>query len=569
MPPVLGEIRRSQLVTTFGVGAIVAIGDESFMICGLDDWPVTVPDLHEPRLERSLGVSGFARPPAGETGLDIPVVRFPDIVWCPGCKRLAKHDHFAGRTGNKCMDCGVGLVPSRFVVVCENGHIDSFPYFNWVHAGGKQSAARTHELRIEAGGNTASLRDIQVSCSCGRSRTMEGAFGKFALRGVRGCSGRRPWLNTNDEQCVSLPRTLQRGASNVWFALAHSAISIPPWSEGAFKLLNKYWHVLQHVPEESLRSTLTGMHILPQDSPYNIDDLILAVSQRRRAGADDLDRGVDLRVQEFEALVRGKKEVSRDQDFVCEPAVSIPGAVAGWIETVMLVKRLREVRALETFSRLNPPSRRPGQMSPPIFERRTGWLPAIDVIGEGVFLRLREDRLQSWESRLDVRKRIERVARTYTARGELHRTITPRLMLIHSLAHALIGQWALNSGYPAASLRERLYVAKHMAGLLIYTASSDSAGSLGGVIAQAEPAHLEAALHECILRASWCSTDPVCIETDAGGVDALNIAACHACLLLPEVSCEEQNGLLDRGLLVGTPRAPDIGYFAQLLGNNY
>src|ERR1041384_1122614 len=284
MPPVLGEIRRSQLVTTFGVGAIVAIGDESFMICGLDDWPVTVPDLHEPRLERSLGGSGFARPPAGETGLDIPGVRFPDIVWCPGCKRLAKHDHFAGRTGNKCMDCGVGLVPSRFVVVCENGHIDSFPYFNWVHAGGKQSAARTHELRIEAGGNTASLRDIQVSCSCGRSRTLEGAFGKFQF----------PW--------------------------AYSAISIPPWSEGAFKLLNKYWHVLQHVPEESLRSTLTGMHILPQDSPYNIDDLILAVSQRRRAGADDLDRGVDLRVQEFEALVRGKKEVSRDQDFVCEPA---------------------------------------------------------------------------------------------------------------------------------------------------------------------------------------------------------------------------------------------------------
>src|ERR1041385_878407 len=113
MPPVLGEIRRSQLVTTFGVGAIVAIGDESFMICGLDDWPVTVPDLHEPRLERSLGVSGFARPPAGETGLDIPVVRFPDIVWCPGCKRLAKHKHFAGRSEEHTSE-----LQSRLHLVC-------------------------------------------------------------------------------------------------------------------------------------------------------------------------------------------------------------------------------------------------------------------------------------------------------------------------------------------------------------------------------------------------------------------------------------------------------------------
>ena len=145
------------------------------------------------------------------------------------------------------------------------------------------------------------------------------------------------------------------------------------------------------------------------------------------------------------------------------------------------------------------------------------------------------------------------------------RVISPRLVLIHSLAHALINEWALDSGYPAAALRERLYVSDDMASVLIYTASSDSAGSLGGVIAQAQPQRLETSLRQALLRAAWCSSDPVCIESEAVGVDALNLAACHACSLLPEVSCEERNILLDRGLLVGLPVAPHLGYFGALL----
>src|SRR4029079_6836689 len=111
-------------------------------------------------------------------------------------------------------------------------------------------------MTIVASGATASLRDIRIECECGETRTMEGAFGKNALRGVTKCKGRRPWLTTDDEQCEELPRTLQRGASNVWFPIPHSAISIPPWSEGAFKLLNRYWAALQHVPDDSLRQTL-------------------------------------------------------------------------------------------------------------------------------------------------------------------------------------------------------------------------------------------------------------------------------------------------------------------------
>jgi hypothetical protein len=185
-----------------------------------------------------------------------------------------------------------------------------------------------------------------------------------------------------------------------------------------------------------------------------------------------------------------------------------------------------------------------------------------------VFIRLEHSRLEKWEAQPVVRLRSQRIHDNYTARLTRQglkpsRVITPRLLLLHTLAHALINQFSLDSGYPAAALRERLYAADEMCGLLIYTATSDSAGSFGGVVAQAEPARLDAALAEAFERSSWCSGDPLCVEADAAGVDALNLAACHACVLLPEVSCEEMNVFLDRAMLIGTPVDESIGYFSR------
>jgi hypothetical protein len=108
-----------------------------------------------------------------------------------------------------------------------------------------------------------------------------------------------------------------------------------------------------------------------------------------------------------------------------------------------------------------------------------------------------------------------------------------------------------------------MFVFDDAAGLLIYTATSDSAGSLGGVVGQARPERLDPTLSAAAEVAGWCSSDPVCIETIATGVDSLNLAACHACVLLPEVSCEERNGLLDRATLIGEPGNPETGYLTM------
>lgn len=143
---------------------------------------------------------------------------------------------------------------------------------------------------------------------------------------------------------------------------------------------------------------------------------------------------------------------------------------------------------------------------------------------------------------------------------------TPRMVLLHTLAHVLINEWSLEAGYPAAALRERLYAADDMAGVLVYTATSDSAGSLGGLVAQGEPETLGRTLRSAVRRAEWCSSDPLCMETEASGAGGINLAACHACVMLPETSCEHNNILLDRALLVGTSHDPLLGYFEGVLG---
>jgi hypothetical protein len=572
-----GSIRRNQLITTYGVGAMIPVGDESVMVAGLDDWPVGQPDIHEPRLERSLGVRGFVLPPASgdDKRRDVPVVRFPTIYSCPSCRRLDRHQFFAARDQNKCNVCQQELIPSRFVVVCERGHIDDFPYFEWVHAGTKKTDDNKHILKIETVGESASLASIVIRCSCGKTQTMRGAFGRAALKGIKRCAGRRPWLGANDQvDCSCDLRTLQRGASNTYFGVVQSALSIPPWSQGALKIINRSWLVLQHVPEAALADTIKGMK-LAEGTPYSVKSLVEAVLARK-AGESGSQLQGDLREQEYEAFLTGKEEVSREQDFVCVPSPEAVQEVGDFFDQVMLAKRLREVRALQEFTRLLPPTPADDKSRrAPLSKGQLDWLPAIEVVGEGVFLKFRTDAIAKWESNEDVQKQAARIDANYRARfsgaGRApDRAITPRLILTHTLAHVLITQWSLDCGYPAASLRERLFVSQpnaelDMCGLLIYTATSDAAGSLGGVVAQAEGGRLGPALAEAIQRTSWCSSDPLCIEADATGVDALNLAACHACVLLPETSCEEGNMLLDRGLLVGTPDNPKLGFFSPLL----
>lgn len=560
-----GQVRRAQLVTTFGPGSVLPLDDEAFMVCGIDRWLVSEPNLHEPRLARELNVRGFVVPPAAGEGRDVPVVRFPRMHSCPGCRRLAPHDDFTDRRGNTCQDCNRELIPSRFIVACPKGHIQDFPYLRWAHEGSASSGTE-HELSLETRGRTASLGDIVIRCSCGASRPMTDAFDRFAVRAVTSCFGNRPWLKRDDEECDQHVRALQRGASNVWFSHTRSALSIPPWSGGARRLIDREWHVLKEIPDSALADTIRGLGIAERHE-YTPEDLAEVVLEEKRRITDESGQE-PLRRQEYEALCRGKHDPDPSSHFVAVEG-EIGGPLRRLLAQVMLVKRLREIRALDGFSRVLPIEGPKDDRLAPLFDDDPGWLPAIEVKGEGVFIRLDPELLAGWAGRAAVRERVARLdaaQRKVAERGGWPAVeLSAKKVALHTLAHVLIDQFSLEAGYPTASLRERLYVEDEQAGILVYTATTDSAGSLGGLIAQARTDRLENAFVDALERASWCSADPVCMESDGQGVDGLNLAACHACALLPETSCEMFNTLLDRALLVGTPESPELGLLSDLV----
>ncbi|MEU1211377.1 DUF1998 domain-containing protein [Streptomyces sp. NPDC005790] len=593
----LGEIRRAQLITTYGVGAMIAVENESFLIRGIDSWDITeAPFISEPRLARQLGVSGFRMPPApdADSARDgVRAVRFPEIYSCPHCHQLQPFRKFNSPAGRaECSTCQESLVPSRFVIACTHGHLEDFPYWKWVHRGNRTgSGSCGGRLTFQSDGSTASLRAVLIGCSCGVEKvSMEGSFRRQALRdlGIR-CGGRRPWLkDAPAESCQEPPRTLQRGSSSVWFPVMHSALSIPPYSQGIAKIVAPFYDGLKEEDPASVKTFVRVMKLLLHHPKYTDDDVVAEVRRRRAAEvaaveqddeAEATRRVDDYRRKLYEGEYRSlstphPEDAEEEQEFVCEPPVSPMDTLRSshGLNQVMLVKRLREVRALQSFRRVEEPSPADSPLrQAAISSSKPSWLPAFEVSGEGVFLRLDPDRLRPWEEQPEQVARAARIRENHegllSARaGGSDKPVppspaTPRFLLLHALAHTLINEWSLDGGYPAASLRERLYSDEDMAGVLIYTATSDSAGSLGGVVAQGEPDRLDASLRAALHRASWCSNDPLCMEAEASGADSLNMAACHACLLLPETSCENNNILLDRAALIGTPDGRVPGFF--------
>lgn len=603
----IGTVRRSQLISTFGIGAIVDLEKGSFMPMGLEDWERvnSLPSLSigEERLQSMLGVSHFRLGPvkeqlAGTTQVRArsaaPAVRFPDWHECPKCHRI-------GREGApfELADDGVRLRctahggnvytnPVRFVVACRRGHLSDFPWEWWAHRGRDEGVCPRPTLFLGSHGQSASLADLYVRCdACGTPerptrQSLGTAFGADALNGWR-CDGYRPWLHDRQQDCREQVRALQRGASNVHFAVVGSTLSIPPASEALSLIIEQSRMYLDGVPEAALAAVLSGV---AQQYSVPVEQLLAAYRRlrAREEGSPPLTERL-AREQEYDALsqdrddpvVGGVVPQFRNRVFAPSPAL------APWFDLVGAASRLREVRALTGFSRIEPhpvsaervrQAIAEGRISP-LSKSERSWLPGAEIRGEGIFLRFRTDAVDDWTGRnpgvveraaiLDARSRQIAEQRGY----ERDYMVTPRLLLVHAFAHALIRQISVECGYSASALRERLYVSEDSGrttnGVLIYTGSPDSEGSLGGLVRLAEPALLEPIVLRTLRNAAWCGSDPVCLETDPRqSGDRVSGAACHCCLLLPETACERFNRELDRAVLVGDPEEQFQGFFGEI-----
>lgn len=609
----LGELRRSAALQTFGPGAIIDFRADnapvSAVAAGLEEWDMNFPPagmLHpqtitEERLQKKLGVRGFRLPPVRNSANDsdasrsLVAVRFPEWLQCPQCNLIGPEDQWddaPGRAARWCAPCTqkapgrrkVHAIPVRFITACDKGHIDEFPWHFWVkHA--PDCRRRRGFLKLTA--ESAGLAGLVLSCpECGSSRSMDGIFGGSRNTGGQSpfppCRGRRPWLADGTETCGGVARTMQRGASNLYFPVVESALSIPPWSDRLQESLGVHWEGIRSAHPED-RSAFIRILARGELGPVfaelglNVDQFTAEIEARMR-GHEEIDTS-DLRLEEYRQLTGGVRVEGLDREFEIRPC-AVPPSLAPWVGRLVKAVRLREVRAMTGFTRVHPPGDPDAGRTASLSAVPLEWLPAIEVRGEGIFLTLEDESLSAWEQRQDV---LERVGVIQEASRKAHierhgtdapppRPVSARFLLLHGLAHALMRQLTLDCGYASTALRERLYAstgASPMAGLLIYTATSDDDGTLGGLQRQGDPARMERTLQAAVQAQAWCSSDPLCIENMLAPEDGLSLAACHACLLAPETGCEEFNRLLDRALLVGTPSNPALGYFSRMLEGVY
>lgn len=206
-----------------------------------------------------------------------------------------------------------------------------------------------------------------------------------------------------------------------------------------------------------------------------------------------------------------------------------------------------------------------------------GMRRAVEVRGEGIFLQFSEEALQQWLAQPAAHALDKEFQQSHT-RGRCASAIDRpdegypglRYVLLHSFAHALMRRLALEAGYSAASIRERIYsrspAEAHgpMAGVPLYTAASDSEGTLGGLVKQGEPETLARHIATALEDVGLCASDPTCAEhlPSQDGI-TLHAAACHACLFVPETSCERGNRNLDRSVLVDTFVQQRFAFFAR------
>lgn len=605
----LGELRRSAAVMTFGPGSIVDFRAEgapiSAVAAGLEEWDRSFPPaglanhqrITEPRLQRKLSVGGFRLPPVvDENWRDdqrnpdsraLVAVRFPEWLQCPQCDRLAPAGRWSqdpGRAYRYCAACTrstpgqrkVFAVPVRFVMACPKGHLDDFPWHIWV--GHKADCKKKERADLYLRSERPGLAGLVLSCrDCKARRSMDGVFSAQTWRGFQ-CRGRRPWLAAPNETCDSEPRALQRGASNLYFPVIESALSIPPWSDAIQEALGIYWNPIVNAEPEKRAlfiSMLAQGELAPVLRELGLSPEELANHVEERLTRFNDDAILNIRQEEYRQFVSGTDTRDRDAREFEVRGVPVPGRLRPFISRVVRVVRLREVRALKGFTRINPPGDQDSPDIAAISVGDLGWLPAVEVRGEGIFIAFNQDTIQVWETRNDVAARAKSVddawriewRRRYDGSDPAWR-ITPRYLLAHSFAHALMRQLTLECGYSNAALRERLYVSDGvggMAGLLIYTATSDSDGTLGGLQRQGEAHRIERVVEAATRAMEWCSSDPLCIEGMIAGAEGLSLAACHACVLAPETACEEYNRFLDRAMLVGLPDAPEVGFFAPLI----
>lgn len=599
-----GEVRQSQLVTTFGPGSMLDLIDQAVLVSGLDYWGYDksrgVPIIDEPRLRdalverfheagHELSHEAFRGPPVASQeepakNIGVPVLEFPSWFVCqnPECRALVRKDGLESKGGRWVHRCSgakspASTVPVRFLGACKRGHCEDFPWIRFVHEMQELPRCAAPRLTLKEGA-TGDFSEITVHCACDVPPVR---LNKAYDPGSLYCSGQRPWLGAHArEECSEPLRLLVRTASNSYFSQVVSALSVPEPGKEIEEAVQENWETLKVATPETLPAFLTIPKIKTSVGGFSQSEVLKAISRLHKGGSSGR---LPLRTAEFTQLVASPPERPGD----------LPGVNARFfartarlkqppegVARVVLAPKLREVRAQIGFTRLEPVGADlQGEFDLGVSSARLGlmtdWLPATEILGEGVFVQLDEAAVHAWEQRKEVRERARQLEVGFSAwctrNGAELAFPGVRFYMLHSLAHLLIAAISLECGYSASAIRERIYCAPAgteptpMAAVLLSTGTSGTEGTLGGLVEQGRRVreHLQRAYD----LGRLCSNDPVCASHSPREDPAerfLEGAACHGCLFIAESSCERFNRYLDRALVVPTlGRPPELAFFAS------
>ena len=567
----LGELRPNQIITTFGPGSVVDAVKDSVTILDISYWKYKGQKIIDGRLASYLGVDCFYMPRTSFSG-DIPVVTFPYWHVCSNlnCGHLfdARNtfnlDKYL-RFGVTCPLCNRQAYPSRFITICEDGHMSDFPWKWWAHRGHSNCNG---QLRMYSTGNTSTLADMWVECTCGAKRSLNGATQKEIFEGMT-CPGHHPFRpNIKNQKCNKRVIPSQRGASNVYFAVTRSAISIPPWINPLYNLIDEHLRIIENYKEDFGEIGLQKVYE-KYFSSFSRSEFDAALARRM----NNIKEYTEIKQMEYNAITHFDDPLyeSNKKHFKAEEE-PLPEYLKRYFSRVIRITRLREVRVLLGFTRVDAPDPDADEQ-PNIVKLSKGktdrWLPAAEVNGEGIFIEFNKETLSEWLGRNKIKAISQKYAQSYQEFCESKGwTITVLrdavYVLMHTFAHLMIKQMSMSSGYSSSAIRERIYFGNNMSGILLYTGSSDKEGSLGGLVELGTIDQITSLMRGAFQEALVCTNDPECMNNLPAGKNS-NGAACHSCCMISETACENGNRMLDRGLVVPIPGREECSYFRKLV----
>jgi len=581
-------VRFSHLMSYAGVGAIVRGAEDKLMaVTDIRYWTDKSDQIasdiipYVTRVSMALNIDKELRMPPkaqenerGEVdGSYLPAVLFPVYAKCQKCGLL--HNNPWRKQDKRltesvlCEMCESNLEQLTWCAVSNKGHMSEVPWHYICHQNSEIVCKADFEASYLKFNTDANGKRV-VSCTRCHSKNYYENAKTNVINGIQ------PWIYEGSPQLDQddVVEVLEVNNPGVYLPERVNALVIPPESRiSKTSIIDRLYNNSKLRREiDSIKIPLRKKGKLKEAATEyrcSVEDVKSALDEIK-AGYPYFDENItvgELIEDEYKAFLAPLEDVADDEDFVTvhktdelhvlhDSMQSLElKSIIRMIDNHIVATRLREIQVFKGFYRAQ--QEEDDNLVPPDIVGKSNWLPAIELFGEGIFFTIDENILSKWEGIPSVRKRADEILKRYE-KSEVNLNtdveVTPRFLLLHTLSHLLIRELESTAGYPAASLKERIYCSRDrkMAGVLIYTTVADIVGSLGGIVESAEPKEFLTLMDGAFNHAQWCSLDPVCTEHEGQGPGWLNRAACHACSLIPEPSCDYGNVFLDRVFIKGS-----------------